>query len=186
MIDNHLARRSVSDFQRGVLALRKKEIVAARAPQQADAAAAETEEAAPRRRRRPRPPWSTREDVAGRRGCRPIPSARSSGSRRRRRRSWWTRCAAGPFRSAPRPTSPRCRRKPRWRRWRAGARSCSRPRARCASRRPAAKPKKEAAPESPEDQVKALRAQVGELKDRVATLMTENEVLRQKLATLGA
>jgi hypothetical protein len=31
MIDNHLARRSVSDFQRGVLALRKKEIVAARA-----------------------------------------------------------------------------------------------------------------------------------------------------------
>ncbi|GAA4015831.1 hypothetical protein [Actimicrobium antarcticum] len=30
MIDNHLGRRSVSDFQRGVLALRKKEIVMAR------------------------------------------------------------------------------------------------------------------------------------------------------------
>lgn len=30
MIDNHLGRRSVSDFQRGVLALRKKEIVAGR------------------------------------------------------------------------------------------------------------------------------------------------------------
>jgi len=30
MIDQHLGRRSVSDFQRGVLALRKKEIVAAR------------------------------------------------------------------------------------------------------------------------------------------------------------
>jgi len=30
MIDNHLGRRSVSDFQRGVLALRKKQIVAAR------------------------------------------------------------------------------------------------------------------------------------------------------------
>ena len=30
MIDNHLGRRSVSDFQRGVLALRKKEIMAAR------------------------------------------------------------------------------------------------------------------------------------------------------------
>lgn len=30
MIDNHLARRSVSDFQRGVLALRKKEIVASK------------------------------------------------------------------------------------------------------------------------------------------------------------
>ena len=35
MIDNHLARRSVSDFQRGVLALRKKEIVAARTVRQA-------------------------------------------------------------------------------------------------------------------------------------------------------
>ncbi|MEN3366861.1 MAG: hypothetical protein V7606_4135 [Burkholderiales bacterium] len=30
MIDNHLGRRSVSDFQRGVLALRKKEIVSSR------------------------------------------------------------------------------------------------------------------------------------------------------------
>ena len=30
MIDNHLGRRSVSDFQRGVLALRKKEIMATR------------------------------------------------------------------------------------------------------------------------------------------------------------
>lgn len=30
MIDQHLGRRSVSDFQRGVLALRKREIIAAR------------------------------------------------------------------------------------------------------------------------------------------------------------
>ena len=30
MIDQHLGRRSVSDFQRGVLALRKKEIIAER------------------------------------------------------------------------------------------------------------------------------------------------------------
>ncbi len=42
MIDNHLGRRSVSDFQRGVLALRKKEIVSARlAREQAERAAAE-------------------------------------------------------------------------------------------------------------------------------------------------
>lgn len=34
MIDNHLGRRSVSDFQRGVLALRKKEILSARTAQQ--------------------------------------------------------------------------------------------------------------------------------------------------------
>lgn len=37
MIDQHLGRRSVSDFQRGVLALRKREIIAAR---RAEAAAA--------------------------------------------------------------------------------------------------------------------------------------------------
>ena len=33
MIDQHLGRRSVSDFQRGVLALRKREILAARRAQ---------------------------------------------------------------------------------------------------------------------------------------------------------
>jgi hypothetical protein len=35
MIDNHLGRRSVSDFQRGILALRKKEILAQRQAAQA-------------------------------------------------------------------------------------------------------------------------------------------------------
>jgi hypothetical protein len=44
MIDQHLGRRSVSDFQRGVLALRKREIVASRRLRQppAPSAAAET------------------------------------------------------------------------------------------------------------------------------------------------
>lgn len=44
MIENHLGRRSVSDFQRGVLALRKKEILQARAAQagQETTAAAES------------------------------------------------------------------------------------------------------------------------------------------------
>lgn len=49
MIDQHLGRRSVSDFQRGVLALRKREIIAARrskaaeqAPAPSDAPAAES------------------------------------------------------------------------------------------------------------------------------------------------
>jgi len=45
MIDQHLGRRSVSDFQRGVLALRKREIVAARRAGTAAAAPA-TEDAA--------------------------------------------------------------------------------------------------------------------------------------------
>lgn len=62
MIDNHLARRSVSDYQRGVLALRKKDIVAARVAQRA----AEPEAAsAPDAPKVPEsPPWNTREDVA--------------------------------------------------------------------------------------------------------------------------
>lgn len=59
MIDNHLARRSVSDFQRGMLALRKKAILTARAP-----APQETKtEAAPAAAPEP-PPLATREDVA--------------------------------------------------------------------------------------------------------------------------
>jgi hypothetical protein len=45
MIENHLGRRSVSDFQRGVLALRKKEILTARLDQ-ADGAPAAASEAA--------------------------------------------------------------------------------------------------------------------------------------------
>jgi hypothetical protein len=63
VIDNHLARRSVSDFQRGVLALRKKDIVSARMAQKAAEAApdapAAAEDKAPES-----PPWNTREDVA--------------------------------------------------------------------------------------------------------------------------
>ena len=61
MIDNHLARRSVSDYQRGVMALRKKDIVTARAAQRAG----EPEPAAPAAAAAPEsPPWNTREDVA--------------------------------------------------------------------------------------------------------------------------
>lgn len=43
MIDNHLGRRSVSDFQRGMLALRKKEIIASRTQAKAGAPAANAE-----------------------------------------------------------------------------------------------------------------------------------------------
>jgi transcriptional regulator with XRE-family HTH domain len=60
MIDNHLARRSVSDFQRGVMALRKKDIVTARAAQRAGA----PEPASPAAAAPESPPWNTREDVA--------------------------------------------------------------------------------------------------------------------------
>lgn len=58
MIDNHLARRSVSDFQRGMLALRKKAILAARAKAQQESAPEATPADVPQ------PPLQTREDVA--------------------------------------------------------------------------------------------------------------------------
>ena len=65
MIDNHLARRSVSDFQRGMLALRKKAILAAR---QKEKQAAEPEaKAGPEDAPKPaaeRPPLATREEIA--------------------------------------------------------------------------------------------------------------------------
>lgn len=66
MIDNHLARRSVTDFQRGVLALRKKEIIAARAgAQQEGAPAAAAGSAADEAADKPAPTrLSTREDLA--------------------------------------------------------------------------------------------------------------------------
>ncbi len=47
MIDNNLGRRSISDYQRGVLALRKKEIMSARALELAAEAAAEDAKIAP-------------------------------------------------------------------------------------------------------------------------------------------
>lgn len=62
MIDNHLGRRSVSDFQRGVLALRKKEIVAARLTQAPPKQSA-TEPAGAASQAGGDPPW-TRETVA--------------------------------------------------------------------------------------------------------------------------
>jgi hypothetical protein len=62
MIDNHLARRSVSDYQRGVLALRKKDIVAARVAHKAEAPEAPVSADSPKVPEPP--PWNTREDVA--------------------------------------------------------------------------------------------------------------------------
>ncbi|MDT8991437.1 plasmid replication/partition related protein [Curvibacter sp. APW13] len=68
MIDQHLGRRSVSDFQRGVLALRKREILARRQPAAAAEPAAESP-AAPDALPAPAPviettPIRSREDLA--------------------------------------------------------------------------------------------------------------------------
>ena len=189
VIDNNLARRSVSDFQRGMLALRKKEIVAARAAQRAAQQPAEAapEQAAPEAADDPSdPPWSTREDVA--KAARVSANTLSQIERIRKtaapelvdavRSGTISVSAAASVASLPPEAQVAAV---------AGGRKELQQAARHVREQKAgAKPKKETVPESPEDQVKALRAQVGELKDRVATLMTENEVLRQKLAALGA
>lgn len=64
MIDNHLARRSVSDYQRGVLALRKKDIVTAKAAQRAAEPEPATQADADAPAVPPPAPLATREDVA--------------------------------------------------------------------------------------------------------------------------
>ncbi|WP_343729437.1 hypothetical protein [Duganella sp.] len=69
MIDNNLGRRSISDFQRGVLALRKKEIMAARALELAAEAAAEDARIAPQEgeaapKKPAAMPLASREDIA--------------------------------------------------------------------------------------------------------------------------
>lgn len=69
MIENHLGRRSVSDFQRGVLALRKKEILLARTPPEGsappDAASADATSS------EGSPPWD--EDAPGADGAPRLP-----------------------------------------------------------------------------------------------------------------
>jgi hypothetical protein len=69
MIDNNLGRRSISDYQRGVLALRKKEIMAARAVELATQAAAEDAaiappEGEPAKAKAAAMPLASREDIA--------------------------------------------------------------------------------------------------------------------------
>ena len=66
MIEQHLGRRSVSDFQRGVLALRKREILAERRAQLAESDVPfDTTDAQPAAPRAPKPaPADSRKDIA--------------------------------------------------------------------------------------------------------------------------
>jgi transcriptional regulator with XRE-family HTH domain len=182
MIDNQLARRSVTDFQRGLMALRKKEIMAARVVQKTD----DELQTAQDQTVPFSPPWNTREEVA--RAARVSANTISQIERIQKaaapelvdavRSGQISVSAAANVASLPREAQVAAV---------AGGRKELQQAARqVREQKSATKPKKEVVPESPEEQVKALRAQVGELKDRVATLMTENEVLRQKLANLGA
>ncbi|MDE2400701.1 MAG: hypothetical protein KGL90_03455 [Burkholderiales bacterium] len=64
MIDQHLGRRSVSDFQRGVLALRKKDILAAQNQASPALSTADATEAAEHAAIKPAEPLTTREALA--------------------------------------------------------------------------------------------------------------------------
>lgn len=179
MIDNHLARRSVSDFQRGVLALRKKEIVAARAAERP--AQDEGDKNAPADDASP--PWNTREDVA--RAARVssntisqierIQKAATPQLREAVRTGAISINAAANVAQLPEQAQIEAV---------AGGRKQLQQAARqVREQKMAGRPRKEK-PEGDDDLV-GLKAEIAGLKDRLATLLTENERLRQRLANAG-
>lgn len=183
MIDNHLARRSVSDFQRGVLALKKKEIITTRMAEQMANEPPKPE--ADDMDSRPPPPWSTREEIA--KAARVssntisqierIQKAATPELREAVRTGAISINAAANVAQLPEEVQKAAV---------AGGRKELQQAARqVREQKQATRPKKESVPVDPEDERAALRAEVANLKDRVATLLTENEVLKQKLVHAG-
>ncbi|MGJ7918743.1 hypothetical protein ACI48D_25145 [Massilia sp. LXY-6] len=181
MIDNQLARRSVTDFQRGLMALRKKEILAARVVQKTDdELQTEADQAVPYS-----PPWNTREEVA--RAARVSANTISQIERIQKaaapelveavRSGTISISSAANVASLPKEAQVAA--------VAGGKKELQQAARQVREQKTAARPKKDSLPEDPEDQVKVLKAQVAELKDRVATLINENEVLKQKLVLLG-
>ena len=181
MIDNHLARRSVSDFQRGLLALRKKEIVTARMAQKmADAPPAPNPDDMDAR---PPPPWNTREEVA--KAARVSSNTISQIERIQKaatpqlveavRSGTISINAAANVASLPESAQIAAV---------AGGRKELQQAARqVREQKAAAKPRKLGPDGEPIDEKAALRAEIAALKDRLATLLTENEILKQKLGS---
>jgi transcriptional regulator with XRE-family HTH domain len=181
MIDNQLARRSVTDFQRGLMALRKKEILAARVVQKTDdELETEADQSVPFA-----PPWNTREEVA--RAARVSANTISQIERIQKaaapelveavRSGTISISSAANVAALPRDAQVAA--------VAGGKKELQQAARQVREQKAAARPKKEVDAGTPEDQVKALKAQVAELKDRVATLINENEVLKQKLVLLG-
>jgi hypothetical protein len=181
MIDNQLARRSVTDFQRGLMALRKKEILAARVVQKTDdELQTEADQSVPFS-----PPWNTREEVA--RAARVSANTISQIERIQKaaapelveavRSGTISISSAANVAALPRDAQVAA--------VAGGKKELQQAARQVREQKAAARPKKEVDTGTPEDQVKALKAQVAELKDRVATLINENEVLKQKLVLLG-
>jgi len=182
MIDNQLARRSVTDFQRGLMALRKKEIMEARAAQKKDPELqTEDDQAVPFT-----PPWNTREDVA--RAARVSANTITQIERIQKaaapelveavRSGTISVSAAANVASLPKEAQVAA--------VAGGKKELQQAARQVREQKTSARPKKEIDTLAPEDQVKALRAEIRELKDRMATLLNENDVLKSKLAHLGA
>jgi hypothetical protein len=186
VIDNNLARRSVSDFQRGMLALRKKEIVAARAAQRAAEAPPEQAPEQAGADESIDPPWNSREDVA--KAARVSANTLSQIERIRKtaapelvdavRSGTISVSAAASVASLPADAQVAA--------VAGGKKELQQAARQVREQKTGARPKKEIDALTPEDQVKALRAEIRELKDRMATLLNENEVLKSKLTHLGA
>ncbi|MGF6180176.1 transcriptional regulator with XRE-family HTH domain [Massilia sp. UYP32] len=181
MIDNHLARRSVSDFQRGVFALRKKEIVAARMAE--NPPAEEGDKNAPADDTSP--PWSTREDVA--RAARVSSNTISQIERIQK-------AATPQLREAVRTgaisinAAANVAQLPEEQQIAAvagGRKELQQAARQVREQKMASRPKKEKVELDPEDELAALRKEVASLKDRMATLLTDNQRLKQRLANAG-
>jgi transcriptional regulator with XRE-family HTH domain len=181
MIDNHLARRSVSDFQRGLLAIRKKQIVVQRMAQRP----AEAVEEGGAAEENSSPPWNTREEVA--RAARVSPNTISQIERIQKaatpqlveavRAGTISINAAANVAQLPESVQIAAV---------AGGRKELQQAARqVREQKAASRPRKETAEGEPVDEATRMRAEIAALKDRVATLLTENEVLKQRLAALG-
>jgi transcriptional regulator with XRE-family HTH domain len=180
MIENHLARRSVSDFQRGLLAIRKKQIVAQRKAERAAEAPAEEAQDDD-----DSPPWNTREEVA--RAARVSPNTISQIERIQkaaapqlveavRAGTISINAAANVAQLPPEAQIAAV----------AGGRKELQQAARqVREQKAASRPRKETPEGEPVDEAARMRAEVAALKDRVASLLTENEVLKQRLAALG-
>lgn len=183
MIDNHLARRSVSDFQRGLLALRKKEIVTARMAQKL---AEDPPEPKPDDLdSRPPPPWNTREEVA--KAARVSSNTISQIERIQKaaapqlveavRAGTISLSAAANVAQLPPEAQIAA--------VAGGKKELQQAARQVREQKMAAKPRKQAPDGEPVDEKAALKAEIASLKDRMATLLTENEILKQKLANAG-
>ena len=181
MIDNHLARRSVSDFQRGVLALKKKEIVSARVAERPADEAGDADAALDPAS----PPWNTREDVA--RAARVSSNTISQIERIQKAATPELREAvrAGTISINAAANVAQLPESAQLAAVAGGRKELQQAARQVREQKSAARPRKEKEVVDPADELATLRSERAALKDRLATLLTENERLKQRLVNAG-